>query len=235
MFPFGSPEHTPTDAPVVATDDFQDGLLGDFDLGMLDEGPGGRRDTNCIWSDFPRSGSPFEQTSGGVARDESCAWPPAGEIGFPASGGGVWKPCGDFQGEHPPGGSHACADVPRGGGIQGPVDSEVAIDTEELERIQDLAGRTPIPRWIPVSARGKPRTYEWPPQTDPEMERKRQRALRAFGSRQKASKREFQLQRQMTDLARFILKLQSQKESLKHRIALREAELLRIHNRKLII
>lgn len=223
MFPFGRGARTPTQ-------ETEDALLSHWDLDLLDQGLGG--DAKCVWKDFPRSGGPLEQDSGGAGA-EGCAWPPAGASCFPApqeaSRRGVWTPCGELRGdsggEQQPGGSQAGGDGPGGGRPPQGVEGQVALDVEELERLQDLAGRTPLPGWIQVSARGKPRTYEWPPQSEPEMERKRQRALRAFGSRQKASQREFQLQSQRRDLARLILDLLSQNQSLRRRIALREAQL----------
>lgn len=91
-----------------------------------------------------------------------------------------------------------------------------------------------IPEALPVqrtsalntpSKSGKQPVYMWPPQSDPELEKKRQRALKAYNNRQKVSQRERVMQNQIEYMKKIIRQLQSDKKALELKLAQVESQL----------
>lgn len=69
-----------------------------------------------------------------------------------------------------------------------------------------------------VPRRGKPRVYEWPPQSDPEKEKKRQRAIKAYTNRQRIFQREQETQNRLNSMKKLALQLQSEKQELEREL-----------------
>lgn len=90
-----------------------------------------------------------------------------------------------------------------------------------------MEGAPPAPRTAGLTTPrpGKVPVYMWPRQSDPEMEKKRQRALKAYNNRQKVSQREQAMQSQIACMARLIGQLQAEKKALESRLAEAEARL----------
>lgn len=218
--PFRGPSETSAQAPTVFSG--HEDVLSSFDLHLLDEylprpqaGPppsptGAQRpqavlgdcrfpSDGCHWLPSPPFGCPSEDS------------PAAAQYPSPAVG---WSPRG--ADDHPLAslaiGSVACEDALPGGAPPGGAPPGGA---------QQIL----LPRWTQCRVEGKQPAYEWPPQSDPELERKRRRAVRAFRNRQRASQRELAMQEQMMYMASVISRLQAEKAALEQKIALLQSQL----------
>lgn len=76
-----------------------------------------------------------------------------------------------------------------------------------------------IPRLLKLPPTGKQWAYEWKPQADQELERKRQRAIKAHRNREKANQRVLNMNAEIASLGEAIASLQGDVRSLKLRIA----------------
>lgn len=75
------------------------------------------------------------------------------------------------------------------------------------------------PRLLKIPTKGKQRVYEWEPQTDRKLEKKRRRAIKAYQNREKISQREIAIHSETAKLAEVIEGLQRDILALKHRIS----------------
>ncbi|XP_071513128.1 uncharacterized protein [Panulirus ornatus] len=74
----------------------------------------------------------------------------------------------------------------------------------------------------------KLKVYEWPPQSDPELEKKRMRAIKALRNRLKGSQQEEEQYARLTGLSRDVHQLQQEKQTRQQTVAALEAHLRRL-------
>lgn len=213
--PLGGPSETPAPPPTASS--AQEDVLRSFDLHLLDEclprpqdGPppppagaqailgDGLPSGGCHWLPWSDPSPSFGRQSGDSPAAARCPWPPA-----------EWSPRG--------------ADALRLAGLA--IGSGACEDAPPAGAAPGGAQQILLPRWSQCRAEGRQPAYEWPPQSEPELERRRRRAVRAFRSRQRASQRELATREQMTCMAGVIGRLQAENAALKRKIALLESQL----------
>lgn len=90
-----------------------------------------------------------------------------------------------------------------------------AVDNPPVEHRRRLV----TPHLLKLPPSGKQRVYQWKPQADQELEKKRQRAIKAHRNREKGNQRELDMRAEIASLDEVIAGLQGDVCALKQRIA----------------
>lgn len=123
------------------------------------------------------------------------------------------------------------ADAKRGQGSYPAADNRLSTPTEQPSTLS-LAFETGSPEALPGPSTGQPhhssdkvspiglklKAYDWPPQEDPNLERRRRRALKALHNRQRETQRRENMLKELEDLAKEIDSLKSEKQMRIERI-----------------
>lgn len=123
------------------------------------------------------------------------------------------------------------ADAKRGQGSYPAADNRLSTPTEQPSTLS-LAFETGSPEALPGPSTGQPhhssdkvspiglklKAYDWPPQEDPNLERRRRRALKALHNRQRETQRRENMMKELEDLAKEIDSLKSEKQMRIERI-----------------
>lgn len=215
MMPFRGPSETPTRAPPASSD--QEDILNSFDLHLLDECLSGTREglsPSSYGVQFPEA-----LLGDRIFSSDSCDWMPCSD---PNPSFGCQSDNSHISAQYPSNPSEWDLHGTSNSGFPSPAAGNVECEEEAHPRV---AKRIILPRWVQCRAEGRQPAYEWPPQSDPELERKRRRAVRAFKNRQRASEKELAMQEQIVYMASVINKLQAEKKALEEKVSLLQAQL----------